>query len=107
MHADARESDESRRGDVELRDGGRNARPGDAGGAGGGGAWMRERGAEAGFALNAILSATRMGPVVAPQAQPYLSTVGFVRQLFEGRTSRRSGSLMCAMPPHCMWRRLC
>lgn len=25
-----------------------------------------------------------MGPVLAPQAQPYLSTVRFVRQLFEG-----------------------
>jgi hypothetical protein len=25
-----------------------------------------------------------MGPVVAPQAQPYPSTAGFVRQLFEG-----------------------
>ncbi|XTI85318.1 NAD(P)-binding protein [Cenococcum geophilum] len=42
------------------------------------------RGAEAGFALNAILSATCMGPVLAPQAQPYPSTAGFVRQLFEG-----------------------
>lgn len=64
--------------------GGRDARSGDAGGAGGGGVWMRERGAEAGFALNAILSATCMGPVLAPQAQPYPSTAGFVRQLFEG-----------------------
>lgn len=45
---------------------------------------MRERVAEAGFALNAILSATCMGPVVAPQAQPYPSTAGFVHQLFEG-----------------------
>lgn len=84
VHADAWESNESRRRDVELRGGGRDARPGDAGGAGGGGAWMREHGAEAGFALNAILSAKCMGPVLAPQAQPYPSTAGFVRQLFEG-----------------------
>jgi hypothetical protein len=33
---------------------------------------------------NAILSATCMGPVLAPQAQPYPSTAGFVRQLFDG-----------------------
>ena len=56
----------------------------DAAGAGGGGAWMQERGAEAGFALNAILPATCMGPVLAPQAQPCPGTAGFVRQLFGG-----------------------
>ena len=45
---------------------------------------MREHGAEAGFALNAHLVGNMPGLVLAPQAQPYPSTAGFVHQLFEG-----------------------
>ena len=80
MHADARESDESRRGDVEPRGGDAATLAEQAGwGRGCGSAWRRR-----GSRSNAILSATCMGPVLAPQAQPYPSTAGFVRQLFEG-----------------------
>ena len=54
----------------------------DAGGAGGGGAWMREHGAEAGFALNAHLVGNMPGLVLAPWVQPYPERG--VHQLFEG-----------------------
>ncbi|KAF2711914.1 NAD(P)-binding protein [Pleomassaria siparia CBS 279.74] len=48
--------------------------------------WIGEH-KDAGFALNSVMPATCMGPVLAPQDQPYPSTAGFIRSLYEGKNA--------------------
>lgn len=40
---------------------------------------------DCGFVLNTVIPATIMGPVIAPDEQPYPTTGGFIRQLHEGQ----------------------
>lgn len=54
--------------------------------------WIRDH-KDAGFALNSVIPATCIGPVLAPNEQPYPSTAGFVRCLYEGKNAEMFGWL--------------
>jgi nucleoside-diphosphate-sugar epimerase len=54
--------------------------------------WREEHG-DASFVLNSVIPGTCFGPVLAPKEQPYPSTAGFVRFLYEGKNAELFGWL--------------
>ncbi|KAF2186551.1 hypothetical protein K469DRAFT_140433 [Zopfia rhizophila CBS 207.26] len=48
--------------------------------------WTKEH-PDSGFAVNTILPATTLGPLLAPNDQPYTSTAGFVRAFYKGKAN--------------------
>ncbi|KAF2247698.1 NAD(P)-binding protein [Trematosphaeria pertusa] len=48
--------------------------------------WVREH-PDCGFVLNSVMPSTCIGPVLAPTEQPYPTTAGFLRSLWEGKNA--------------------
>lgn len=51
---------------------------------------------DCGFALNTVLPSTVLGPVLDPKAQPYPSTGGFIRKMYENENA----DVVKMLPPH-------